>query len=185
MGAFYLFILSCIIIFLFSLTGKVGIGFQVPSVSRPLATKYKLILKNNFPFYNKLELRKKKEFERKVQYFIHMKEFIPRQLDFVTDEMKVLISACAVQLTFGYPKVFLSHFKRILIYPDAYYSTINNSFHKGEVNPRLQAIVLSWKSFVQGYLDQNDGINLGLHEMAHAMRLENMIFNNEVDFFDH
>lgn len=185
MGAFYLFILACFIILLPSLTGKVGMGFQLPHISRPLPKKYKLILKNHFPYYNKLELRKRKQFEKKVQYFIHIKEFIPRHIDHVTDEMKVLISACAVQLTFGYPKVFLSHFKRILIYPDAYYSTINNTYHKGEVNPRLQAIVLSWKSFVHGYLDQVDGINLGLHEMAHALRLENMIFNEEVDFLDH
>jgi len=38
---------------------------------------------------------------------------------------------------------------------------------------------------VHGYLDQKDGINLGLHEMAHALRLENIIFNEEVDFFEH
>lgn len=185
MGAFYLFLLACTIILLPSLTGKFGMGFQVPGLPRPLPKKYKLILKKHFPYYNKLELRKRKQFERKVQYFIHIKEFIPRHIDHVTDEMKVLISACAVQLTFGYPKVFLSHFKRILIYPDAYYSTINKTYHKGEVNPRLRAIVLSWKNFVHGYLDQKDGINLGLHEMAHALRLENMIFNDEVDFFDH
>lgn len=184
MGAFYLFVLACFIIFMFSLTGKVGMGFQVPGVSRPLARKYKLVLKEHFPYYGKLALREQKLFERKVQYFIYMKEFIPRQIGHVTDEMKVLISACAVQLTFGYPKVFLSHFRRILIYPDNYYSTINQVYHKGEVNPRLQAIVLSWKNFVQGYLEHDSGINLGLHEMAHALRLENIIFNDEYDFFE-
>ena len=126
MGAFYLFILACFIILLPSLTGKVGMGFQIPHLPRPLPKKYKLILRNHFPYYTNLELTKKKQFEKKVQRFIHLKEFIPRQMNRVTDEMKVLISACAVQLTFGYPNVFLSHFKRILIYPDAYYSTINN-----------------------------------------------------------
>lgn len=184
MGAFYLFVLACFIIFMFSLTGKVGMGFQVPGVSRPLARKYKLVLKEYFPYYGKLAQREQKLFERKVQYFIYMKEFIPRQIDHVTDEMKVLISACAVQLTFGYPRVFLSHFRRILIYPDNYYSTINRVYHKGEVNPSLQAIVLSWKNFVQGYLEHDSGINLGLHEMAHALRLENIILNDEFDFFE-
>ena len=101
----------------------------------------------------------------------------------MTDEMKVLISASAIQLTFGFPKVRLSHFRNILVYPDAYYSTINRTYHRGEVNPRLSAIVLSWKSFVEGYIDE-DGRNLGLHEMAHALRLENKITNDEYDFLD-
>jgi Mlc titration factor MtfA (ptsG expression regulator) len=97
--------------------------------------------------------------------------------------MKVLISAAAIQLTFGFPKVNLSHFRNILVYPDSYYSTINLQHHKGEVNPRLKAIVLSWKYFVEGYLEL-DGRNLGLHEMSHALRLENKIVNEEYDFLD-
>jgi len=184
MGAFYLFLLSCFIILLFSLTGKVDMGFQVPGVSRPLKRNFKTILKRHFPYYNDLGLPEQKLFERRLQYFIHIKEFIPRNMGTVTAEMKVLISACAIQLTFGYPKIFLSHFKRILIYPNNYYSTINRVYHKGEVNPRFHAIVLSWKSFVQGYIESDSGVNLGLHEMAHALRLENIIFNDEFDFFE-
>ena len=184
MGEFYLFVLACLVVFLFSISGKVGMGFQVPGISRPLPKKYITILKKYFHYYNNLNYEDKKLFERKVQYFIYIKEFIPRQMERITDEMKVLIAACAVQLTFGYPRVFLSHFKRILVYPDNYYSTINQTYHKGEVNPRLKAIVLSWKSFIDGYVDLKDGINLGLHEMAHALRLENRIMNDEYDFFD-
>ena len=97
--------------------------------------------------------------------------------------MKVLISAAAVQLTFGFPKLKLSHFKNIIVYPDAYYSTINKVHHKGEVNQRFKAIVLSWKYFIEGYL-QADGRNIGLHEMAHALRLENRIVNEEYDFLN-
>ncbi len=111
------------------------------------------------------------------------KRFIPRDIEVVTNEMKVLISASAVQLTFGFPKVQLSHFRNILVYPDSYYSLINKTYHNGEVNPRLNAIVLSWKSFVEGYIHE-DGRNLGLHEMAHALRLENKIMNEEYNFLD-
>lgn len=176
--------LSMAVIFLAAITGRVNMGFRVPGFSQPLSTKRKEILKRHFPFYNSLSANKQKRFEQKVKYFIAVKEFIPRQIPEVTDEMKVLISACAVQLTFGFPTVFLSHFKRILVYPDNYYSTINKTYHKGEVNPRHRAIVLSWKAFVEGYLHQADGRNLGLHEMAHALRLENLIWNGEEDFLD-
>ena len=45
----------------------------------------------------------------------------------------------------------------------------------------MKAIALSWKDFVEGYL-RKDGRNLGLHEMAHALRLENRILNQEHSF---
>jgi Mlc titration factor MtfA (ptsG expression regulator) len=37
---------------------------------------------------------------------------------------------------------------------------------------------------VQGIANENDGINLGLHELAHAIHLENRIRNAEYGFLD-
>ena len=141
------------------------------------------ILARYFSYYQQLPMSQKKIFMKRVMHFIQQKQFIPRGFKPVTLEMKVMISASAVQLTFGLPEVSLSHFRRILIYPDDYYSTITRRYHKGEVNPRLQAIVLSWRSFVEGCADVTDARNLGLHEMAHALELENMIENEEYQFF--
>ena len=140
-------------------------------------------LEKYFLFYQKLPAKSKYVFRKRVHHFIASKNFIPRQFDRVTKEMKVLIAASAVQVTFGFPKLNLSYFRNILVYPDTYYSTINQAYHKGEVNPRMKAIVLSWKAFVEGYL-KRDGRNLGLHEMAHALRLENIIANDEYHFLD-
>lgn len=99
--------------------------------------------------------------------------------------MKVMIGACAVQLTFGLPRIYLQHFSVMVIYPDNYYSSITRRFHKGEVNPAYGIIALSWKSFIDGYLvHPTDAVNVGLHELAHALRLENIIRNEEYRFFD-
>lgn len=145
---------------------------------------YKEALAKNFSYYKKLNERDKAIFEKRVQYFINIKHFIPRNISHVTDEMKALVAGSAIQLTFGLPKVYFTHFDKIIIYPDEYYSLINRRNHKGEVNVRGGIIVLSWKYFVQGYINPEDSINLGLHEMAHALRLENWIFNEEYKFFD-
>jgi Mlc titration factor MtfA (ptsG expression regulator) len=150
----------------------------------PFPNHYKEILQKYFGYYNRLNAQQQHAFEQKLLYFIMSKKFIPRQFRPVTDEMKVMIGACAVQLTFGLPRVYLQHFDKILIYPTDYYSSISKRFHKGEVNPAFGAIVLSWKSFVDGYIYSNDSVNLGLHEMAHALRLENIIHNDEYNFFD-
>lgn len=150
----------------------------------PVPKEYKEILNKYFTYYTRLSAADRQKFEQKLCYFIYSKKFIPRNVPEVTTEARVLIGACAVQLTFGLPHVYLSHFTRILVYPDDYYSSITRRFHKGEVNPAFGIIVLSWKSFVDGYIYPTDSVNLGLHEMAHALRLENIIYNDEYQFFD-
>lgn len=150
-------------------------------VTSGLSAGRKEILIRHFSFYQKLPHKSQQVFEHRVGAFIKMKEFVPRQMSEVTDEMRVLISACAVKLTFGLPRVFLRHFKYILVFPDQFFNYTEQRYHKGEVNPGMKAIVLSWKHFVEGYL-QPEGVNLGIHEMAHALQLENLIQNQDYNF---
>lgn len=151
---------------------------------RNLEKAYKPYLSQYFAFYNSLNTKDKSAFEKRVQKFIDLKQFIPRGgIKEITPEMKALIAGSAIQLTFGYPNIYFVHFWRILIYPDNYYSTITHKYHKGEVN-RRGLIVLSWKSFKAGFSNETDGINLGFHEMAHALRLINIVENEEYDFYD-
>jgi Mlc titration factor MtfA (ptsG expression regulator) len=156
----------------------------VKTVFLPVPQQYKAILQKYFTYYQKLTDENKIKFERKVARFIYGKQFIPRNIDEVTLEAKVLIAASAVQLTFGLPHAYLSFFTRILVYPNDYYSSITKRYHKGEVNPRFGIIVLSWQSFVDGYIYPNDSKNLGLHEMAHALRLEVFIRSEEFPPFE-
>ena len=180
---FYIFVIISVIILAHKFYGLDGILPKIRA-NRPLLIQYKNpILKHN-SFYQKLPLKSKAVFEQKVSFFILTKEFIPRDFEEVTDEMKALIAATAVQLTFGLPEITLKHFNKILIYPNDYYSTISRQYHKGEVNPHFKSIVLSWQHFVEGFANPTDGINLGLHEMAHALKLENLIQNGEHHFFD-
>jgi Mlc titration factor MtfA (ptsG expression regulator) len=144
---------------------------------------YREPLQKHFKYYQRLHPLDKKLFEKRVQKFITLKKFVPRNMDHVTDEMKALIAASAIQLMNGLPKIYFAHFKRILVYPDDYYSKISQRYHQGEVSMGGM-IVLSWKNFLEGYVDSKDGRNLGLHEMAHALRLENAIHNEDYGFLD-
>lgn len=150
----------------------------------PLKPEYLHILEKKSNFYQKLNQKNKKLFEKRVNKFIAMKKFIPRGgLNKVTSEMKTLIAATAIQITFGYPAIYFEHFWRILIYPDTYYSTITKKHHYGEINLH-GLIIFSWKKFVEGYQNYADGKNLALHEMAHALVVENRIRNSENNFLD-
>lgn len=151
---------------------------------RNLKKQYRPAIEQNMPYYEKLDNKHRLKFEKRVQRFIDVKKFIPRgEIKEITPEQKALISGTAIKLTFGYPTVYLCHFWRVLLYHDNYYSEITKKYHKGEVNAKGN-IILSWNNFLHGHNDRTDGINLGLHEMAHALRLENAIRNDEHNFLD-
>jgi Mlc titration factor MtfA (ptsG expression regulator) len=187
-----LFLTGAIIIILYRFQREVREGYSyagrksapIRSAVLPVPEVYKTILEKYFAYYQKLSPELKIKFAQKVTRFIYGKRFIPRGVDAVTIEARVLIAASAVQITFGLPNIYLKHFSKILVYPNDYYSSITKRYHKGEVNPMFGMIVLSWQSFIDGYIYPNDSRNLGLHEMAHALRLENIIRNEEYHFFD-
>ena len=136
------------------------------------------ILQNEFVFYKNLTQKEKKYFEYRVADFISEYEFIGKESLVVTDQMKVLIAATSTMLTFGMKNYLYEVFKRIIIYPEEYYSTIDEEYHKGEYNPRMRTLVFSWKHFLEGYRIDNDNHNLGLHEFAHALNFQALKSND-------
>ncbi len=107
---------------------------------------------------------------------------VPRQQIELTDEMRVLIAACAMQLTFGLDTYLMNYFEYILIYPDVYQNPHTKNYHKGETN-LAGFICLSWKDVALGISKENDNFNLGLHEFAHALRFNSFKGGNENDYF--
>lgn len=141
---------------------------------KKLSTNQQAILRNHFLFYKRLNDKQKQHFEHRVASFIIDKKFIGREGQAITDEMKVLVSATAVMLTFGFRDYFIGLVDKIFVYPDEFYSKMNDEYHKGEFNPRFGALVISWKHFEEGYDIGNDNLNLGIHEFAHAIHMNSM-----------
>jgi Mlc titration factor MtfA (ptsG expression regulator) len=141
---------------------------------RKLNSNEQSILRNRFKFYKKLNEKQKLHFEHRVASFIIDKTFIGREGQQITDEIKVLVSATAVMLTFGFRDFYIGLMDKIFMYPEEFYSNVNDAYHKGEFNPRLNALVISWKHFEQGFNISNDNMNLGIHEFAHAIHLNSI-----------
>jgi MtfA peptidase len=126
----------------------------------------------NFAYFKSLSGRGRQRFVERVMDFVRSKEFRAGEgLGGVTDEMKVLISASAVQLTFGLRTFDISHFHTIIVFPRIFYSNMRERYLKGGTTPG-GTIFLSWKDFSEGYEHPDDRYNLGLHEMAHALKLD-------------
>ncbi len=145
---------------------------------RPIEKHYKLILERHYAYYRDLPIELKGPFERRVALFVRGKTYYGQHGLEITDEMRVLVAATAVQITFGFKFFQLPRFSKIFIYPKKYFNQHTKKHHKGEVYPMGKLIRLSWDNFLHGLKDPEDGINLGLHEMTHAMSLENRIKSN-------
>jgi hypothetical protein len=79
-------------------------------------------------------------------------------------------------------KYLFKHFDRIIIYPDKFYSPFSKSKNVGEVNT-AGIIVLSWKAFKDGMKEHEDGFNVALHEMAHALNLTDLMGKDVDELF--
>lgn len=137
------------------------------------------ILSKRFLYYRQLNLANQKIFVHRVQKFMAVKTFKIHDVKGFK-EMPILISAAAIQLTFGLRKYLLPYFEFIHIHPQEFLR-INPvlCFLEGNVSGR--AIRLSWKHFIDGYANPADGQNVGLHELAHALYYQSFIVERNVD----
>jgi MtfA peptidase len=133
---------------------------------------YRQLIVPHFTYFNELTNLGKERFLQRVFMFKRKKQFHYQGLE-PEPQMPVLISACAVQITFGLRKYRMPFFKHIYVLPDQYTYGLNTQTWQGHVN--RQGIHLSWKHFMHGYSVQGDRYNVGLHEMAHALVYVNFL----------
>jgi Mlc titration factor MtfA (ptsG expression regulator) len=185
MIAIALFLLIPVLILLFAFVFTVseenfGLLYNKPFYvhfypnKKSLTANQAFILKNQFVFYTTLSDKKKKYFEHRVATFINHFQFIGKNNFVITDEVKVLIAATSVMLTFGMRNYLYKVIDKIIVYPTQYYSTVSDANHKGEFNPRMRAIVFSWDDFLSGFEISNDNFNLGIHEFAHVLHFHGL-----------
>lgn len=124
------------------------------------------VLNKYFPYYRRLG------YDGKVKFFQRLKKFISKKVFVIHDEsgfkeMPILISASAIQLSFGFDKYLLPHFSHIHVFPEEFIG-YHPSLRLLEGNVSGHSINLSWKHFLNGYQLPENGMNTGLHEFAHA-----------------
>lgn len=153
---------------------------------KKLSAGQKAILRKEFNFYSRLTEKRKKYFEHRVSIFLNRYQFIGNEISVDNDEVQMLVGGTYVMLSFGMRQYLTTTFDKIIIYPNIYFSTVNNDYHKGEFNPKLKAVVFSWNDFLSGHQITNNNINLGLHEFTHALHFgaKKRQYSSDVIFID-
>lgn len=137
------------------------------------------VLNKHFPYYCQLSIANKERFLHRLTKFISRKIFVIHD-ESGFKEMPILISASAIQLSFGLDKYLLPHFSHIHIFPEefiGYHPTLRIL----EGNVSGHSVNLSWKHFLNGYQLPDNGQNVGLHEFAHAFYFQYFETGNHVE----
>jgi Mlc titration factor MtfA (ptsG expression regulator) len=143
------------------------------------ASLYEEVLGKHCHFYKLLNPASRQVFTRRVIEFISKKTFIIHD-EAGFKEMPILVSAASVQLSFGLDNYLLPHFRYIHIYPEEFLRLHPQlCFLEGNVSGN--SIRLSWKHFLKGMQNGEDGQHVGLHEMAHALYYQAFVCENYVD----
>ena len=141
------------------------------------------VLEADFLYYKSLDPPLKQRFIQRVSIFTREKKFVTRQGLQMNHKVRIIISACAIQVTFGLDSFLLENFEYVVVYPDIYESPMTKKMHKGETNLN-GFICLSWKHIIEGIENPNDNYNLGIHEWTHALRFNGINFQETDYFFD-
>ena len=128
------------------------------------------VLMKRISFYRKLSDNGKAKFVHRLSKLLLIKKFVAKNKMLLTEEIKITVCASIVQLTFGLKSYELDNIKGFKIYPTIFYSSFLKANLRGSTPPE-GLISLSWKHLEHGFLIDNDKYNLGLHEVAHALKL--------------
>jgi MtfA peptidase len=141
-------------------------------------TFYHSVVSSHVKYYNRLGMEDQRKFLFRTYLFKKAKRFHYIEVQEST-EMPILVSAVAVQLTFGLEKFMLNYFSDIFILRDDYHYGFYSRPFMGHVDQ--SGIYLSWDNFIKGLNGQTPDCNIGLHEMGHALAYVNFITATEQD----
>jgi len=135
-------------------------------------------------FHKRLELSEQQLFEEKSWNVFSSKEFVAKgELPEVSFRMRMLISSYVAQLTFGFDDLLLAQFNRFEIHTSPFISEKLGTLVRGEASSS-GVVRLSWLDIVEGHNDAKNGVNLVLHEFAHALLMDNVMKTGDHQFID-
>ena len=103
-------------------------------------------LDKSYKFYRNLKPKYRRSFNHKIKFFLKKYEIIGKEDLEITDEIKLLIAGSFVQLTFGLNVKSIGNFKRIILYPQEYFSKLNKRTIKESIIQHLKRLFFHGKT---------------------------------------
>lgn len=129
------------------------------------------LINTRFPFYQNLSADEKTRFRNRMALYMHANEFMPQGMESVPMDVKGVIAASVVQLTFGLEDYRLSKFEYIIVYPHPFPSPqFPEKWHVSEIFEEDGVIMVSAEQLMASFLQPERYFNIGLYEYARVYR---------------
>lgn len=131
--------------------------------------KLRVLLEARLPFYQRLSAEDKEKFTVRVTLFIMAKNFVGKVHKEVPEDMKAVIAASAVQLTFGYEEDWLfDEYEQYIIYPHPFPTPQYEAWHITEHFAEDGVILFSAEHLLHGFFEPHRYYQIALHEFANV-----------------
>ena len=130
------------------------------------------ILQRNFAYYHQLSVQNKARFRDRTALFMEGNDFSTPSMDeSVPEDLKGMIAASAVQLTFGYKQFLFKNFEKIILYQKPFPSPqYPKFFHASETYIEDGVVLFAAQQVATAFFHGKDYLNLPLYEFAKVFK---------------
>ena len=145
---------------------------------KPFPDEWTSIVDEDLPFAADLEGEEREHFLDHLKVFAWQKQWIAAGgLDEVTTRMKVVISGCAARLVRNLPLDAYDRLTEVVVYPRSF---TGDPFEDEEILGLAHpwgTVVLAWDAVRRGIATSNDARDTAVHEFAHALDVEDGLYD--------
>ena len=151
---------------------------RTAALAKEFPAAWRQILTERVAFYSFLTKQEKAQFEKRVQVFLANTRITGVQTE-VDDTTRLLVAASALIPVFGFPDWEYSNLGEVLVVPDAWQLETDSTKEVKPLEGTLLGSVQSFQnqhymrlskaSLEQGFRNDMDRQNVGIHEFAHLL----------------
>lgn len=151
--------------------------------------KWRIILQEYVTFYNALSPAEKHKFEQNIKVFLAEKRITGIKTT-VDDKIRLLVAASAIIPIFGFEEWEYDNLGEVLIYPSAFSKDFKQEGRGRNVLGMVGTgamrgiMILSKPALLEGFMNPQDGQNVGIHEFVHLIDYKDGDFDGIPDLLE-
>lgn len=128
-------------------------------------------INTQLPFYQDLPPVEKARFRNRMAMYMEATEFMGQGIEDVPIDLKAVVAASAVQVTFGHEDYLLPPFEHVVVYPHPFPSPqFPDQWHASEFYEADGVIMFSAEQLMPGFMQPQRFLNIGLYEYTRVFK---------------
>ena len=136
-----------------------------------LDSKIQALFERCLVFYKKLNPTDKERFRNRVVWYMEANQFTAKGDEGVPEDVRAVVAANVVWLTFGRDDYLLNKFEHIVTYPSPFPSPQYKTWHASEIFEEDGVILFSTEHLMKSFMQPTGFFNTGLYEYAKVFML--------------